>query len=93
MRYVANKGLPDVVGRCAMQFAQHTEPEYQTEVEAALGFEIRVVAVGTGQALKNAELCDGDLLLQAFRRLYGDAAADTNDDFIEPVPPAVLCIL
>ena len=27
------------------------------------GIEVRVVAVGTGQAIKNAENCDGDLLL------------------------------
>lgn len=27
------------------------------------GFEVRVVAVGTGQALRNAQNCDGDLLL------------------------------
>ena len=27
------------------------------------GIEVRVVAVGTGQALRNAQNCDGDLLL------------------------------
>ncbi|MCB1429131.1 MAG: substrate-binding domain-containing protein, partial [Nitratireductor sp.] len=27
------------------------------------GIEVRVVAVGTGQAIKNAQNCDGDLLL------------------------------
>ncbi|HEX6142260.1 MAG TPA: substrate-binding domain-containing protein [Geminicoccaceae bacterium] len=31
--------------------------------EAATGIEARVVAVGTGQALKNAQNCDGDVLL------------------------------
>ncbi len=31
--------------------------------EAALGLNIRVVAVGTGQALQNAARCDGDLLI------------------------------
>ncbi len=30
---------------------------------AATGIEARVVAVGTGQAIKNAERCDGDVLL------------------------------
>ena len=34
-------------------------PHYQT----ATGKTVRVVAVGTGQALKNAERCDGDVLL------------------------------
>ncbi len=29
----------------------------------ALGLDIRVVAVGTGQALRNAERCDGDMLI------------------------------
>ena len=27
------------------------------------GIEVRVVAVGTGQALRNAEKCDGDILI------------------------------
>lgn len=31
--------------------------------EAALALDIRVVAVGTGQALQNAQRCDGDLLI------------------------------
>jgi len=31
--------------------------------EAALGLDIRVVAVGTGQAIQNASRCDGDLLV------------------------------
>jgi len=30
---------------------------------AASGIEVRVVAVGTGQAIKNAQNCDGDVLL------------------------------
>ena len=33
------------------------------QIEAALGIDVRVVAVGTGQALKNAANCDGDVLL------------------------------
>ncbi|MFO7853912.1 MAG: substrate-binding domain-containing protein [Paracoccaceae bacterium] len=33
------------------------------EFEAATGIEVRVVAVGTGQALKNARNCDGDVVL------------------------------
>ncbi|MEM7652245.1 MAG: substrate-binding domain-containing protein [Pseudomonadota bacterium] len=31
--------------------------------EAATGIQVRVVAVGTGQAIKNARNCDGDVLL------------------------------
>lgn len=31
--------------------------------EAETGIDVRVVAVGTGQAIKNAENCDGDVLL------------------------------
>lgn len=31
--------------------------------EAATGLEVRVVAVGTGQAIRNARNCDGDLLI------------------------------
>lgn len=33
------------------------------EFEALTGIEVRVVAVGTGQAIKNATNCDGDVLL------------------------------
>lgn len=33
------------------------------EVESDLGFDVRVVAVGTGQAIRNAWNCDGDVLL------------------------------
>ncbi len=33
------------------------------KIKENLGFEIRVIAVGTGQAIKNAKNCDGDLLL------------------------------
>ena len=32
-------------------------------VEADTGVKVNVVAVGTGQAIKNAERCDGDVLL------------------------------
>lgn len=31
--------------------------------EQSTGIEVRVVAVGTGQAIRNAELCNGDVLL------------------------------
>jgi tungstate transport system substrate-binding protein len=37
---------------------EHLLPKFQ----AATGIEARVVAVGTGQALKNAQNCDGDVL-------------------------------
>ncbi len=37
----------------------HLLPRFTDET----GIEVRVVAVGTGQAIKNAENCDGDLLL------------------------------
>ena len=40
-------------------FYDYLLPYYQT----ATGKTVRVVAVGTGQALKNAERCDGDVLL------------------------------
>jgi tungstate transport system substrate-binding protein len=33
------------------------------EVKADIGITVNVVAVGTGQAIKNAERCDGDVLL------------------------------
>ena len=36
----------------------HILPKFQEET----GIEARVVAVGTGQALKNAQNCDGDVL-------------------------------
>jgi len=36
--------------------------ELLPKFEAATGIEARVVAVGTGQALKNAKNCDGDVL-------------------------------
>ncbi len=36
--------------------------ELLPKFEAATGIEARVVAVGTGQALKNAQNCDGDVL-------------------------------
>ncbi len=39
------------------------------------GIEVRVVAVGTGQAIKNAENCDGDLLLVHAR--------DAEEAFVE----------
>ncbi|HET7410381.1 MAG TPA: substrate-binding domain-containing protein [Paracoccaceae bacterium] len=38
---------------------EHLLPMFRDET----GIEVRVVAVGTGQAIKNAENCDGDVLL------------------------------
>lgn len=38
---------------------EHLLPQFR----AASGIEVRVVAVGTGQAIKNAANCDGDVLL------------------------------
>ncbi|QBY00770.1 sulfate transporter [Rhodophyticola sp. CCM32] len=43
--------------------------------EAALDLDIRVVAVGTGQALNNAERCDGDMLIVHAR--------DAEEAFVE----------
>lgn len=40
-------------------FYRHVVPHFTDET----GIEVRVVAVGTGQALKNASRCDGDLLI------------------------------
>ena len=40
-------------------FYRHVVPPFTAET----GIEVRVVAVGTGQALKNASRCDGDLLI------------------------------
>ncbi len=40
-------------------FYQHVVPLF----EKASGIEVKVVAVGTGQALQNARNCDGDLLI------------------------------
>jgi len=40
-------------------FYRHIVPPFTAET----GIEVRVVAVGTGQALKNASRCDGDLLI------------------------------
>ena len=64
---------------------------------AAAGIEVRVVAVGTGQAIKNAKNCDGDVLLvhakaseQAFvAEGFGVARSDVMyNDFIIVGPPA-----
>ena len=38
---------------------EHLLPKFET----ATGIEVRVVAVGTGQAIRNAEMCNGDVLL------------------------------
>ena len=40
-------------------FYEHVIPLF----EQASGITVRVVAVGTGQALQNAQNCDGDLLI------------------------------
>ena len=40
-------------------FYNHVVPPFTAET----GIEVRVVAVGTGQALKNAQNCDGDMLI------------------------------
>jgi tungstate transport system substrate-binding protein len=64
---------------------------------AKTGIEVRVVAVGTGQAIKNARNCDGDVLLvhakaaeEAFvAEGFGVARADVMyNDFIIVGPPA-----
>ena len=63
-------GLEEVVTRA---LAKDREDRYATAQElydallprfaAKTGIEVRVVAVGTGQAIKNAQNCDGDVLL------------------------------
>ena len=40
-------------------FYNHLLPEFAKEN----GFDVRVVAVGTGQAIKNARKCDADVLI------------------------------
>ena len=40
-------------------FYNHVVPQFTAET----GIDVRVVAVGTGQALKNAQNCDGDMLI------------------------------
>jgi len=40
-------------------FYNHVVPHFTAET----GIDVRVVAVGTGQALKNAQNCDGDMLI------------------------------
>lgn len=64
--------------------------------EAASGVQVRVVAVGTGQAIKNARNCDGDVLLvhakpaeEAFvERGYGKQRFDVMyNDFVIVGPP------
>ena len=67
------------------------------EFTAATGIEARVVAVGTGQAIKNARNCDGDVLLvhakaaeEAFVAAgFGVARADLMyNDFVIVGPTA-----
>lgn len=62
----------------------------------ATGIEVRIVAVGTGQAIKNARNCDGDVLLvhardaeEAFVAAgYGEARHDVMyNDFVIVGPP------
>jgi tungstate transport system substrate-binding protein len=64
---------------------------------AASGIEVRVVAVGTGQAIKNAANCDGDVLLVHARAAeekfvaegYGVARSDVMyNDFVIVGPAA-----
>ena len=64
--------------------------------EADTGIEARVVAVGTGQALKNAERCDGDVLLVHAREAeeafvasgFGTERRDVmHNDFVIVGPP------
>ena len=64
---------------------------------AGSGIEVRVVAVGTGQAIKNARNCDGDVLLvhakpaeEAFVAAgFGVVRSDVMyNDFIIVGPPA-----
>jgi len=64
---------------------------------AKAGIEVRVVAVGTGQAIKNARNCDGDVLLVHARAAeeafvaegFGVARSDVMyNDFIIVGPPA-----
>ncbi|MEO0681578.1 MAG: substrate-binding domain-containing protein [Pseudomonadota bacterium] len=59
--------------------------------QAATGIEVRVVAVGTGQALRNARNCDADVVLVHARAAedafvaegYGEARADVMyNDFL-----------
>lgn len=50
---------------------EHLLPQFAD----ATGIEVRVVAVGTGQAIKNAENCDGDVLLVHAR--------DAEEAFVE----------
>ncbi|MFQ5564945.1 MAG: substrate-binding domain-containing protein [Paracoccaceae bacterium] len=63
---------------------------------ARTGTEVRVVAVGTGQAIKNARNCDGDVLLVHAKRAeeafvaegFGVARSDVMyNDFIIVGPP------
>ena len=64
---------------------------------AGSGIEVRVVAVGTGQAIKNARNCDGDVLLVHARAAeeafvaagYGVVRSDVMyNDFVIVGPPA-----
>ena len=64
---------------------------------AQTGIEVRVVAVGTGQALKNAQNCDGDLLIVHARKAedefvaagFGTDRADLMyNDFVIVGPPS-----
>ena len=52
-------------------FYRHVVPAFTAET----GIDVRVVAVGTGQALKNARNCDGDMLIVH--------APEAETDFVE----------
>ncbi|WP_420347797.1 substrate-binding domain-containing protein [Pelagibius sp.] len=71
----------------------HLLPQFQE----ASGIEVRVVAVGTGQAIKNARNCDGDVLLVHAKASeekfvaegYGVSRADVMyNDFVVVGPAA-----
>ena len=72
---------------------EHLLPKF-TEVT---GIEVRVVAVGTGQAIKNAENCDGDVLLvhaKAAEEKFVEAGYGTErtdlmyNDYVVVGPPS-----
>ena len=52
-------------------FYRHVAPAFTADT----GIAVRVIAVGTGQALKNARNCDGDLLITHAREAEMDFVA------------------
>ena len=74
-------------------FYRHVAPAFTAET----GIAVRVIAVGTGQALKNARNCDGDLLITHARETELDFVARgfgtmrrelMYNDFVIIGPPA-----